>query len=99
VVDRFLLEYDTARACTFEPLRFVPREKIVGLGLVSSEIPTLESQDELLRRIKEAARYIPIDSLALSPQYGFASTAAGNLLTEKEQWRKLDLVVATAHKG
>jgi 5-methyltetrahydropteroyltriglutamate--homocysteine methyltransferase len=97
-VDRFLLEYDTERAGTFEPLRFMPRDKMVVLGLVSSKDPRLESQDELLRRIDEAARYVPIEHLALSPQCGFASTAAGNLLTEEEQWRKLELVVATARK-
>ena len=97
-VDRFLLEYDTARAGTFEPLRFMPRDKMVALGLVSSKEPRLESQDELCRRIDEAAHYVPIENLALSPQCGFASTAAGNLLTEDEQWRKLDLVVETAHK-
>ena len=97
-VDRYLLEYDTARAGTFEPLRFMPRDKIVVLGLVSSKEPRLESQDELLRRIDEASRYVPIENLALSPQCGFASTAAGNLLTEDEQWRKLELVVETARK-
>jgi methionine synthase II (cobalamin-independent) len=95
-VDRWLLEYDTARAGTFEPLRFMPREKMVVLGLVSSKEPRLESQDELRRHIDEACRYIPIENLALSPQCGFASTAAGNLLTEDEQWRKLELVVQTA---
>ena len=99
MVDRLLLEYDTARAGTFEILRFVPREKMVVLGRVSSKTPALESQDKLLRHSEEAARYIPIDNLALSPQCGFASTAAGNLLTEEEQWRKLELVVVTAHKG
>jgi len=97
-VDRYLLEYDTARAGTFEPLRFMPRDKMVVLGLVSSKEPKLESQDELLRRIDEASRYVSIENLALSPQCGFASTAAGNLLTEEEQWRKLELVVATARK-
>jgi methionine synthase II (cobalamin-independent) len=97
-VDRFLLEYDTARAGTFEPLRFMPRDKMVVLGLVSSKEPRMESQDELRRRIDEASRYVPIENLALSPQCGFASTAAGNLLTEDEQWRKLELVVETAHK-
>jgi 5-methyltetrahydropteroyltriglutamate--homocysteine methyltransferase len=97
-VDRFLLEYDTARAGTFEPLRFMPRDKVVVLGLVSSKEAPLESQDELRRRIDEASRYVPIDTLALSPQCGFASTAAGNLLTEDEQWRKLELVVETARK-
>jgi methionine synthase II (cobalamin-independent) len=70
----------------------------VFLGLVSSKVPTLESQDELRRRLDEAARYVPIENLALSPQCGFASTAAGNLLTEDEQWRKLELVVETARK-
>jgi 5-methyltetrahydropteroyltriglutamate--homocysteine methyltransferase len=97
-VDRYLLEYDTERAGTFEPLRFMPRDKMVVLGLVSSKVPALESQDELRRRIDEAARYVPIENLALSPQCGFASTAAGNLLTEDEQWRKLELVVETARK-
>jgi 5-methyltetrahydropteroyltriglutamate--homocysteine methyltransferase len=97
-VDRFLLEYDTERAGTFEPLRFMPRDKLVVLGLVSSKTPRLEPQDELLRRIDEASHYVPIENLALSPQCGFASTAAGNLLTEEEQWRKLELVVATARK-
>lgn len=97
-VDRFLLEYDTERAGTFAPLRYVPRDKMVVLGLVSSKEPTLESQDELRRRIDEAARYVPLENLALSPQCGFASTIAGNLLTEDEQWRKLELVVTTARK-
>jgi len=95
-VDRFLLEYDTDRAGGFEPLRFVPRGKTVVLGLVSSKLPELESQDELRRRIDEASRYVPLEDLALSPQCGFASTAAGNLLTMDEQRRKLELVVETA---
>ena len=95
-VDRFLLEYDTGRAGTFEPLRFVPVGKTVVLGLISSKDPTLESQDELRRRIDEASRYVPMENLSLSPQCGFASTAAGNLLTEEEQWRKLELVAETA---
>ena len=97
-VDRFLLEYDTDRAGTFEPLRFVPSGKTVVLGLVSSKEARLESQDELLRRIDEASRYVPVERLALSPQCGFASTAAGNLLTEEDQWRKLELVAETARK-
>jgi 5-methyltetrahydropteroyltriglutamate--homocysteine methyltransferase len=71
---------------------------MVVLGLVSSKEPALESEDDLRRRIDEASRYVPIENLALSPQCGFASTAAGNLLTEAEQWRKLELVVQTAHK-
>lgn len=97
-VDRFLLEYDTERTGTFEPLRLMPADKIVVLGLVSSKVPEPESQDELMRRIDEAARYVPLERLALSPQCGFASTEAGNLLTEDEQWRKLELVVDTVRK-
>ena len=97
-VDRFLLEYDTERAGTFEPLRHVPTDKTVVLGLISTKDPTMESQDDLLRRIDEASRYVPIERLALSPQCGFASTAAGNLLSEDEQWRKLELVADTARK-
>ncbi|MBO0685596.1 MAG: hypothetical protein J2P45_20765, partial [Candidatus Dormibacteraeota bacterium] len=97
-VDRFLLEYDTERAGTFEPLRFVPKGKTVVLGLVSSKLPQLESQDDLCRRIEEASKYVPLDNLALSPQCGFASTAAGNLLTVDEERRKLQLVVETAQK-
>ncbi len=95
-VDRLLLEYDTERAGTFEPLRFVRPETTVVLGLVSTKVPALESKDELRRRIDEAAKYVPMERLALSPQCGFASTAAGNLLSEDEQWRKLELVVETA---
>jgi 5-methyltetrahydropteroyltriglutamate--homocysteine methyltransferase len=97
-VDRFLLEYDTERAGGFEPLRFVPPDKTVVLGLISSKDPRLESQEQLLRRIDEAAHYVPLDNLALSPQCGFASTAPGNRLTWDEQRRKLELVVETAHK-
>ena len=95
-VDAFLLEYESERSGTFEPLRFVPRNKVVVLGLVSSKLPELESQDELIRRIEEAARYAPLENLALSPQCGFASTMEGNLLTEDQQWRKLEMVVKTA---
>jgi 5-methyltetrahydropteroyltriglutamate--homocysteine methyltransferase len=95
-VDLFLLEYESERAGTFEPLRFVPGNKGVVLGLVSSKLPELESQDVLARRIEEASRYVPLENLALSPQCGFASSMEGNLLTEEEQWRKLRLVVETA---
>jgi len=95
-VDAFLLEYESERAGSFEPLRFVPRDKTVVLGLVSSKLPELESQDQLKRRIGEASKYVPLENLALSPQCGFASTMEGNLLTEDEQWRKLKLVVDTA---
>ena len=97
-VDAFLLEYESERAGTFEPLRFLPPDKSVVLGLVSSKLAALETQEELLRRIDEAARYVPLENLALSPQCGFASTMDGNLLTEDDQWRKLELVVKTARQ-
>ena len=97
-VDRFLLEYDTDRAGEFEPLRFVPRDKTVVLGLVTTKEGQLEPQDLLLRRIEEASKYVPVEDLALSPQCGFASVAAGNLLSRDDQRRKLELVVETARK-
>jgi 5-methyltetrahydropteroyltriglutamate--homocysteine methyltransferase len=97
-VDLFLLEYESERAGTFEPLRFVPPDKGVVLGLISSKLPQLESPDVLLRRIDEASRYVPLDNLAISPQCGFASSLEGNLLTEDEQWRKLQLVVELARR-
>jgi 5-methyltetrahydropteroyltriglutamate--homocysteine methyltransferase len=96
--DRFLLEYDSDRAGGFEPLRFVPRGKTVVLGLVTTKDGRLEPQDQLRRRIDEAARYVPLENLALSPQCGFASSVPGNQLTEDEQWRKLELVADTARK-
>jgi len=92
---RFLLEYDTERAGGFEPLRFVPKGKMVVLGLITTKTGSLETVDELKRRIEEATRYIPLDQLALSPQCGFASEMAGNLLTEDDQWRKLDVMLET----
>lgn len=97
-VDAFLLEYESERAGTFEPLRFVPRGKTVVLGLVSTKLPELETEDRLLRRVEEASKYLPLEQLALSPQCGFASVLEGNLLTEDQQWRKLELVVNTARK-
>jgi 5-methyltetrahydropteroyltriglutamate--homocysteine methyltransferase len=97
-VDRLLLEYDDERSGTFEPLRFIPKNKTVVLGLVSSKRPQLESADRLIQRIKEASRYFPLENLALSPQCGFASTMEGNLLTEDEQWAKLRLVAETARQ-
>jgi methionine synthase II (cobalamin-independent) len=96
--DRFLLEYDSERAGSFAPLRFVPRGKTVVLGLISTKVPRLESQDDLLRRIDEAARYVPVEHLALSPQCGFASVAAGNEISWEDQVRKLELLVDTARK-
>jgi 5-methyltetrahydropteroyltriglutamate--homocysteine methyltransferase len=97
-VDRFLLEYDSDRAGGFEPLRFVPRGKQVVLGLVTTKLGSLEKQDDLLRRIEEASRYVPTENLALSPQCGFASVEQGNLLSWDDQQRKLELVVDTARK-
>jgi 5-methyltetrahydropteroyltriglutamate--homocysteine methyltransferase len=97
--DAYFMEYDTDRAGNFEPLRFVPRgRKMVVLGLVTSKTGVLESKDELKRRIDQAARYVPLEQLALSPQCGFASTEEGNTLTEEEQWAKLRLCVEVAHE-
>ncbi len=97
-VDRFLLEYDDERSGNFEPLRFVPAEKIIVLGLISTKRPELERREDVLRRINEAAKVIPLEQLALSPQCGFASTMEGNLLTEADQWAKLQLVAETARE-
>ena len=97
--DAYFMEYDSDRAGGFEPLRFVPRgHKMVVLGLVTSKSGALESKDELKRRIDEAAKYLPLEQLALSPQCGFASTEEGNLLTEEEQWAKLRLCVEVARE-
>jgi methionine synthase II (cobalamin-independent) len=96
--DRFLLEYDTDRAGGFEPLRFMPRDKVVVLGLVSSKLPALESKGDLRRRINEAAKYVSMENLAISPQCGFASSLLGNLLSWEDQQRKLQLVVETARE-
>ena len=98
-VDALLLEYDSERAGGFEPLRFVPKGKTVVLGLISTKEPRLESQAEILRRIEEAARYVPIENLALSPQCGFASVAAGNLLSMDDHRRKLELLASTARQA
>jgi 5-methyltetrahydropteroyltriglutamate--homocysteine methyltransferase len=95
-VDHFLLEYDTPRAGDFAPLRFVPRTKGVVLGVISSKTPTLEPLELLKRRVAEAARYVDGERLALSPQCGFASTVAGNPITEADMRAKLALVVEGA---
>lgn len=97
-IDRYLLEYDTDRAGDFRPLRHLPRGKIVVLGLITTKRGALESADDLARRIDEAARFAPLEQLALSPQCGFASAGRGNLLTVDEQWAKLRLVVDTARR-
>ena len=95
-VDAFFMEFDTERAGGFEPLRLVPKDALVVLGLVSSKTPVLEEKDELKRRIDQAARHVPLERLCLSPQCGFSSTHHGNALTPEEQWRKLELVVEVA---
>jgi len=95
-IDAYFMEYDSDRAGGFAPLRFVPKGKMVVLGLVTSKSGTLESKDELKRRIDQAARYIDLDQLCLSPQCGFASTEEGNIVAEDEQWAKLRRIVEVA---
>ncbi|HWP84954.1 MAG TPA: methionine synthase [Terriglobia bacterium] len=95
---RLLLEYDTPRAGTFEPLRFVPRGKVAVLGLITTKVGRVETLDELQRRIDEAARFLPLEQIALSPQCGFSSDLYGNQITEDQQWRKLDVLVETARR-
>ena len=97
-VDVYFMEYDTERAGTFEPLRLLPKGKKVVLGLVTSKSGTLESKEAIKRRIEEAAKFVPLDSLCLSPQCGFASTHHGNKLTVDEQWRKLERIVEVANE-
>jgi len=97
--DGFFLEYDTARAGGFEPLRFLPKgNKIVVVGLITSKSGTLEKKDDVKRRLDEAAKFAPIDQLALSPQCGFASTEEGNVLTEEQQWNKMREIVELAEE-
>jgi 5-methyltetrahydropteroyltriglutamate--homocysteine methyltransferase len=97
-VDGFFMEFDSARAGGFEPLRFVPKGKKVVLGLVSSKTGALEEKDFLKRRIDEAAKFVPLEDLCLSPQCGFSSTHHGNSLSEDEQWHKLERVVQVARE-
>jgi 5-methyltetrahydropteroyltriglutamate--homocysteine methyltransferase len=96
--DRFLFEYDTPRAGGFEPLRFLPKGKIVVLGLVSTKVPQLEKVEDLKRRIDEARKYAPLEQLAISPQCGFSSDVVGNLISEDDQKRKLEVVVETSRQ-
>jgi 5-methyltetrahydropteroyltriglutamate--homocysteine methyltransferase len=95
-VHGYFMEYDTERAGGFEPLRLVPKDKLVVLGLVTSKSGILESRDILTRRVEEAARYVDLDQLCLSPQCGFSSTEEGNVLAEADQWSKLRLIVDLA---
>ena len=97
-VDAYFLEYDDERAGDFKPLRFVPKSKTVVLGLVTTKVPELESRDDLKRRVDEAARYMPIEQMCLSPQCGFSSTVEGNQIVEHDQWAKLRLIVETANE-
>lgn len=97
-VDGYFLEYDDERSGGFAPLRFVPPNKSVVLGLVTSKFAQLEPQRELIQRISEASQYVPLENLCLSPQCGFSSTVHGNDITEDDQWRKLELVVQTAQQ-
>ena len=96
--DRFLLEYDSPRTGSFEPLRFVRKGKVVVLGLISTKSPQLEKIDELKRRIDEASKYIPLEQHAISPQCGFSTNVGGNLISEDDQKKKLELVVETARQ-
>src|SRR5271155_1228756 len=97
-VHGYFMEYDSERAGGFEPLRFVPKDKTVVLGLVTSKTGTLESKDAIRRRIDEAAKFIDLDQLCLSPQCGFASTEEGNVLAEDEEWAKLAMIVEIANE-
>jgi 5-methyltetrahydropteroyltriglutamate--homocysteine methyltransferase len=96
--DGYFMEYDDERSGSFAPLRFVPKGKTVVLGIATSKRGALEGKDLLKRRIEEAAKHVPLDQLAISPQCGFASTEEGNLLTVEEQWAKLRLCVEVAEE-
>jgi 5-methyltetrahydropteroyltriglutamate--homocysteine methyltransferase len=96
--DRWLLEYDSERAGTFDPLKYAPKDKIVVLGLVTTKTGALEKRDDIARRIEAAAHFVPHDRLALSSQWGFASSGRGNPLSEDEQWAKLKLVAGVTHQ-
>ena len=97
--DGYFLEYDTERAGGFEPLRFLPKgNKIVVVGVITSKSGTLEKKDDVKRRIDEAAKFAPLEQLALCPQCGFASTEEGNVLTEEQQWAKMREVVEIAEE-
>ena len=97
-VDAYFLEYDDARSGGFEPLRFVPKNKVVVLGLMTTKVPAIEPVDDLTRRIEEASRYVPLERLCLSPQCGFSSTVHGNQITEADQWAKLERLLEVTRK-
>jgi 5-methyltetrahydropteroyltriglutamate--homocysteine methyltransferase len=97
--DGYFLEYDSDRAGGFEPLRYLPKgNKVVVVGVITSKTGALESKEDIKRRLEEAAKFAPLDQLALSPQCGFASTEEGNILSEEEQWAKLRRVVDIANE-
>jgi 5-methyltetrahydropteroyltriglutamate--homocysteine methyltransferase len=97
-VDAYFLEYDDERSGDFAPLRFVPKNKTVVLGLISSKFPQLERKQDMINRIKEASQYMPLENMCVSPQCGFSSTSHGNNITMDDQWMKLDLVVKLAEE-
>ncbi len=97
-VDAYFLEYDDERSGDFAPLRFVPKNKTVVLGLISSKLPQLENPKDLSSRIEEASKYVPLENMCISPQCGFSSTSHGNNITMDDQWRKLELVVKMARE-
>src|SRR5207247_7742095 len=97
--DGYFLEYDSDRAGGFEPLRYLPKgNKVVVVGVITSKFGELEKKDDIKRRLEEAAKFAPLDQLAVSPQCGFASTEEGNILSEEEQWAKLRLAVEVANE-
>ena len=97
-VDAYFLEYDDARSGGFEPLRFVPKNKVVVLGLMTTKVPAIEPVGEITRRIEEASQYVPLERLCLSPQCGFSSTVHGNQITEADQWAKLERLLEVTRK-
>ena len=97
-VDAFYLEYDDARSGGFEPLKYVPEGKKVVLGLITTKRPDLEDKQEIINKIRDASKYVPLENLYLSTQCGFASTEEGNILLENEQWRKLELIKEIAEE-
>jgi 5-methyltetrahydropteroyltriglutamate--homocysteine methyltransferase len=97
-VDAYFLEYDDERSGDFAPLRFVPENKVVVLGIISSKVPELETIGDLAKRIEEASQYMELDNMCISPQCGFSSTFHGNEMTPDDQWRKLELAVRTARQ-
>lgn len=97
-VQAYYLEFDDERSGNFEPLKYVNGDKKVVLGLITSKTPKLEEKEVIIRRIKEASEYVPLERLCLSPQCGFASTEEGNILTEDEQWKKIELVIEIANE-